>query len=117
MGDLAYLFDANGGGIDANVISIDEFKRFFKYFFIGGVFGTKSKQDFYTFSITTANDEIVQELIAKRVLVVNPSQGVTTYDVNPTFQRTIQKFVNENTLSKSLREIVKPWTSGSTPKV
>lgn len=108
LGSLSTLFDRSWAS-DAAMLSVDEIKKFFRYFFVGGGFVRKLPSDLYDFSRPGLKEEVIDVLVREKILVENHAHSQLMYEVSSSHARQIQKFVNENNMSKQLRSIFKPY--------
>ncbi|MFZ5525195.1 MAG: TIR domain-containing protein [Pseudomonadota bacterium] len=104
LGEMATSLAGNGSRGDS-LLTIEEIKKFFRYFFVGGGFVAKSPGETYKFAKPGLTEEFIAKLMAASVLEEDKSRGQVRYEVAPSFRRPVQKLVNENNLNKQLREV------------
>lgn len=90
---------------DDSLLTIEEIKKFFRYFFVGGGFVAKSRSEIYKFAKPGITEEFIAKLLTAGVLEEDKARGQIRYEVASSFRRPVQKLVNENNLNKQLRDI------------
>lgn len=96
---------AGSGSRGDSLLTIEEIKKFFRYFFVGGGFVTKSPSETYKFAKPGITEEFISKLLVAGVLQEDKARGQTRYEVASSFRRPVQKLVNENNLNRQLREV------------
>ena len=104
LGELATSLVQNGLSSDS-LLTIEEIKNFFRYFFVGGGFVSKSPSETYKFAKPGVTEEFIAKLLAAGILEEDKARGQIRYDVASSFRRPLQKLVNANNLNKQLREV------------
>jgi len=99
------MSESNAGSL----LTLDEIKRFFGYFFVGGGFATKPRGELYNFTKPGLTEEFVVKLIQAGVLEEHKAKAQIRYSVAASFMRPIQKLVNENNVNKQLRNLFKEY--------
>lgn len=99
---------AGGSSVDT-LLTIEEIKKFFRYFFVGGGFVAKLPGELYRFTKPGIAEEFLAKLLQSYVLEEHHARGQMRYEVTATFKRPVQKLVNENNLNKQLRQVFKDF--------
>ncbi|MFA0999397.1 MULTISPECIES: hypothetical protein [Pseudomonas syringae group] len=108
LGEMTTSLIINSGNAGA-LLTLEEIKRFFSFFFVGGGFAGKLPDELYQFPKPSMTKEFLGALLGTGVLVENRSKAQMRYEVNPAFMRSVQKLVNENNINRQLRVIFKDF--------
>lgn len=108
LGEMATSLVVNGTKVET-LLTVEEIKRFFSYFFVGGGFATKLPSELYRFSKPGMNDEFTAKLLQAGILEEHHVKGQIRYGVADTHKRPVQKLVNENNLNKQFRDVFKDF--------
>ncbi|HLO65319.1 MAG TPA: TIR domain-containing protein [Azonexus sp.] len=106
LGEMATALVVNGAKVET-LLTVEEIKRFFSYFFVGGGFATKLPTELYRFSKPGMNDEFTAALLQAGILEEHHVRGQTRYGVADEHKRPVQKLVNENNMNKQFRDVFK----------
>ena len=104
LGEMAMSLAGNSSGGGA-LLTIEEIKKFFRYFFVGGGFVAKTPGETYKFAKSGVTEEFIAKLLSGCILEEQQSRGQIRYEVAASFRRPVQKLVNENNLNKQLRAV------------
>ncbi|MFO6421532.1 TIR domain-containing protein [Hylemonella sp. W303a] len=108
LGEMATSLAGNGARGES-LLTIEEIKKFFRYFFVGGGFVSKSLGETYKFAKPGITEEFIAKLLADSVLQEDKTRGQMRYEVASSFRRPVQKLVNENNLNRQLREVFRDF--------
>ncbi|MFJ2684430.1 TIR domain-containing protein [Pseudomonas sp. NPDC087342] len=108
LGEMTTSLIINGDNVGA-LLTLEEIKRFFSYFFVGGGFASKLPDELYQFPKLSMTKEFLGTLLQAGVLLENKSKAQMRYEVNPIFMRPVQKLVNENNVHRQFRELFKDF--------
>ena len=108
LGEMATSLVVNGAKVET-LLTVEEIKRFFSYFFVGGGFTTKQAGELYRFSKPGVNDEFTTKLLQAGILEELHVKGQIRYGVADVHKRPVQKLVNENNMSKLFRDVFKDF--------
>lgn len=108
LGEMATSLVVNGIKVET-LLTVEEIKRFFSYFFVGGGFATKLQSEFYRFSRPGMNDEFAAKLLHAKILEEHHIKGQIRYGVADAHKRPVQKLVNENNMNKHFRDVFKDF--------
>jgi hypothetical protein len=108
LGEMTTSLVINGGNAGA-LLTLEEIKRFFSYFFVGGGFANKLPDELYQFPKPSMTKEFLGTLLQAGVLLENKSKAQMRYEVSPIFMRPVQKLVNENNVNRQFRELFKDF--------
>jgi hypothetical protein len=106
LGEMTTSLVINGGNTGA-LLTLEEIKRFFSYFFVGGGFANKLPDELYQFPKPSMTKEFLGTLLQAGILLENKSKAQMRYEISPVFMRPVQKLVNENNLNRQFRELFK----------
>ncbi|MFB9127593.1 hypothetical protein E2553_41535 [Paraburkholderia dipogonis] len=104
LGEMATSLAGNGSRGDS-LLTMEEIKKFFRYFFVGGGFILKAPGEIYKFAKPGVTEEFIAKLLSAGILEEQNSRAQMRYEVAASFRRPVQKLVNENNLNKQLREV------------
>ncbi|MFC6950533.1 hypothetical protein ACFQI9_39455 [Paraburkholderia dipogonis] len=96
---------AGNGSRGDSLLTMEEIKKFFRYFFVGGGFILKAPGEIYKFAKPGVTEEFIAKLLSAGILEEQNSRAQMRYEVAASFRRPVQKLVNENNLNKQLREV------------
>lgn len=108
LGEMATSLVVNGTKVET-LLTVEEIKRFFSYFFVGGGFAAKLPSELYRFSKPGMNDEFTDKLIQEGILEEHHVRGQMRYGVTDAYKRPVQKLVNENNLNRQFRGVFKDY--------
>jgi hypothetical protein len=108
LGEMTTSLVMNATNIES-LLTLDEIKRFFSYFFVGGGFATKLPGELYRFPKPGMTDAFMAKLLQAGVLEQQKAKGQMRYGVNAAYMRPVQKLVNENNMNKQFRNLFKDF--------
>jgi len=108
LGEMTTSMVVNGTNVET-LLTVEEIKRFFSYFFVGGGFATKLQSELYRFSKLGINDEFTAKLLQAGILEEHLGRGQLRLGVADAHKRPVQKLVNENNMNKQFRDVFKDF--------
>ena len=108
LGEMTTTLGVNGS-TGETLLTVEEIKKFFRYFFVGAGFVDKPPSELYRFDKPGVTEEFTTKLLQTGVLEEVLSRSQVRYGVASAFRRPIQKLVNENNMSKPLRDLFKEF--------
>jgi hypothetical protein len=108
LGDMSTALVGDGLSGDT-LLTTEEIKKFFRYFFVGGGFVAKAPSEVYRFAKSGVTEEFIAKLLESGILEENHVRGKMRYEVASPFRRPVQKLVNENNLNRQLREVFREF--------
>lgn len=108
LGEMTTTLISNGSAGET-LLTVEEIKKFFRYFFVGAGFVDKQPSELYRFDKPGMTEEFASKLLQANVLEELLSRSQVRYGIASAFRRPIQKLVNENNMSKQLRELFKEY--------
>ena len=110
VGELVEVLKARNVGNDQEPrVALDEFKKFFRRFYDGGAFRRKRIDEQYKFGKPGFDSVVLEALLRSGVLEQNPKVA-DEFGVSKEFQRSVEKYLNENHLAKNLRSLLRGLT-------
>lgn len=106
LGEMSSSLGRDRSSVEA-LLTIEEIKKFFRYFFVSGGFVPKLSSELYRFNKLGITEEFTATLMQSGILEEDYSRGQRRYEISAAFKRPVQKLVNENNLNKQLREVCK----------
>lgn len=108
LGEMATSLAVNGTNVET-LLTVEEIKKFFSYFFVGGGFATKLPSELYRFSKPGMNDEFTAKLCQAGILEDHHVRGQMRYGVADAHKRPVQKLVNENNMNRQFRDVFRDF--------
>lgn len=108
LGEMTTSLVVNGAKVET-LLTLEEIKRFFSYFFVGGGFATKLPSELYRFPKPGTTEEFMAKLLEAEILEEHKAKAQTRYGVTAAYMRPVQKLVNENNLNKQFRDLFKDF--------